>query len=108
MHRRGGNENKVYLNFRNIEGQGWRAEGLPASELTIIQASIQHTKANPINTAESYQVYADSANGEWSAYVTDADFCTVYVRNNHRREIKEIGVDEQSMLATAVYDLHSD
>ncbi len=101
-----GNENKVYLNFRNIEGQGWRAEGLPASELTYNTSSVQHTEAKPINTAESSQVYADSANGEWSAYVTDDDFCTVYVRNNSTGKIKEIGVDEQSMLATAVYDLH--
>ncbi len=27
-----GREYKVYLRFRYIEGQGWRAEGLPTEE----------------------------------------------------------------------------
>lgn len=65
-----------------------------------------YTKANSIKTADSYLVYADNTNGEWTAYVTDADFCTVNVRNNYTGEIKEIVVDEESMLVTAVYDLN--
>lgn len=28
----GGQEQKVYVNFRYLEGEGWRAEGLPAAE----------------------------------------------------------------------------
>ncbi|MDE7185285.1 MAG: hypothetical protein K2O40_12645, partial [Lachnospiraceae bacterium] len=99
----GENEYKVYLNFQYIEGQGWRAEGLPA--LSAGQ-SVQYTKANPIKTADSYQIYADNTTGEWTAYVTDANFCTVYVRNNNTGDIKEIAVDEESMFVTAVYDLY--
>lgn len=70
---------------------------------------MQHAvKAEPefIEIDEPYIVQASSENGKRTAYISDINSNIVYVKDSDSKSKKELLVDDELKLATAVYDLH--